>query len=180
MDVSWAFVCDASSPKALEAIRRLKPNHPKDRPFSLVCDSISMAAHLARIDNVCYPWLKKALPGPFTVILERSVSLPKIINDKRRELGLRIPNCPLALDIVKTYGKPLAASTVPEITTPDGGQVLPGFGWEVSGAFGHALDMIVDLGEESPRTETTIVDLTAGTPEIVRRGAGDPGLFGIT
>lgn len=176
LDVGWSFICDAASSKALERIYRLKPAHPKDRPFSLICDSISMASQIATIDNVVYPWLKKALPGPYTVLLERHISLPKIINDKRREVGLRIPKCELVYEIVKAYGKPLAGSTVPP---PSGDLILPGFGWEVLEAYGHGLDMVVDRGEESLRQETTIIDLTQGVPQLVRLGAGSPTAFGL-
>ena len=179
MDVAWSFVCDAASPKALDRIHQLKPAHPKTRPFSLVCDSIAMASHLVTIDNTVYPWLKKALPGPFTVLLERHASLPKQIHDKRREVGLRVPKCELVLALVKAYGKPLAASTVPPILGAGGILELPRFGWEVAEAFGTRIDMIFDLGEESPRLETTIIDLTTGTPALVRSGAGEPVLFGL-
>lgn len=176
LDAGWSFVCDAAHSKALERIQRLKPSHPKDRPFSLMCHSISMASHIANIDNAVYPWLKKALPGPYTILLERHVSLPKQIHDKRREVGLRIPDCELALEILKSYGKPLAASTVP---SEDDAGLLPGFGWEVDQRFGHGLDMVVDRGDETLRAETTIIDLTSGTPVLIRQGLGDPSRFGL-
>ncbi|MCX6126325.1 MAG: L-threonylcarbamoyladenylate synthase [Proteobacteria bacterium] len=179
MDVAWSFVCDAASSKALDRIHQLKPAHPKTRPFSLVCDSIAMASHIVTIDNIVYPWLKKALPGPFTVLLERHSSLPKQIHDKRREVGLRVPKCELVLALIKAYGKPLAASTVPPILGVGGDSELPKFGWEVAEAFGSRIDVILDLGEESPRLETTIIDLTKGAPALVRSGAGEGWVFGL-
>lgn len=175
LDVSWSFVCDASSSKALDKIRRLKPEHPRSRPFSLICPSISMASTIVNIDNSIYRILKKILPGPYTLLLERHVSLPKIIHDKRKEVGLRIPDSELVLAIANALGKPLAASTVPS-STENG--PLPGFGWEVAEQFGHGLNMVVDLGEESPKMQTTIVDLVSGVPELVRQGAGDFSVFG--
>lgn len=178
MDVAWAFVCDATSTKALERIHLLKPEHPKTRPFSLVCSSISMASHICKIDDQAYRWLKKSLPGPFTIILERHATLPRQIKDKRREVGLRIPDEPLVVAIVNKLGRPLAASTIP-VHEGDLGNGLPTFGSQVDEIWGHALDMVVDLGEESPRQETTIIDLTSGQPQLVRRGAGDPEVFGI-
>lgn len=180
MDVAWSFVCNAASSKALERIHRLKPTHPKEQPFSLICDSISMAAHLANIDNIVYPWLKKAMPGPFTILLERHSSLPKQIHDKRKTVGIRIPACELVSSVVKRFEKPLAASTIVLSKDEDSGvQQLPGFGWEVAEAFGHGLDMIADIGLESPRQETTIIDLTSGAPELIRQGMGNPVIFDL-
>lgn len=180
MDVAWSFVCDAASSKALDRIHRLKLTHPKDRPFSLVCDSISMAAKLANIDNSSYRWLKKSLPGPYTILLESHVSLPKIIHDKRKVVGIRLPECEIVRAVVARSKRPLATSTImlhgEDAEAP---KIHPGFGWEVNEIYGHALDMIVDLGEESPRQETTIIDLTEGAPKLVRSGAGDPKLFDL-
>ncbi len=179
LDVAWAFICDAASTKALERIHRLKPEHPKTRPFSLICSSVSMASHVCSIDDQAYRWLKKSLPGPYTVILQRHASLPRQIKDKRREVGLRIPDDPLVQSIVENFGHPLAASTIP---AKDGhfGNAHPSFGSEVIEIWGHALDMVVDLGQESPRQETTIIDLTEGQPRLTRSGAGDPAVFGLS
>ena len=184
MDVAWAFVCDASSPKAIDRIHRLKPEHPKSRPYSLVCSSISMAAHICNIDDKAYRWLKKSMPGTYTVILGRHPSLARQIKDKRREVGLRIPDEPLVRALIDALGRPLAASTLPahgpgvtadEIFSPE----HPKFGTQVMDTWGHAIDLVVDLGEESPGQETTIIDLTEGVPRLIRLGAGDPGVFGL-
>ena len=179
MDLSWAFCCDASLPKALARLHLLKPSHPKERPYSLVCNSIAMASHLANIDNAAYRFVKKIVPGPFTVLLERHATLPKQIKDKRRVVGIRIPDAEIVLELIKRYGKPLASTTIPPMRAEDEFSPLPGFGWEVEEKWGHALDMVVDIGSEALRQETTIVDLTTGQPEIVRLGAGDPALLGL-
>ena len=184
MDVAWAFLCDASSSKALDRIHRLKPEHPKDRPYSLVCSSISMAAHICNIDDQVYRWLKKSMPGPYTVILERHPTLARQIKDKRREVGLRIPDETLVRAVIDALGRPLAASTLPFLETgleaEEGfGPGHPKFGSQVMDSWGHALDLVIDLGEESSRQETTIIDLTSGAPRLIREGAGDPAAFGL-
>jgi tRNA threonylcarbamoyl adenosine modification protein (Sua5/YciO/YrdC/YwlC family) len=179
LDVAWAFICDAASAKALDRIHRLKPEHPKTRPFSLICSSVSMASRVCSIDDQVYRWLKKSLPGPYTVLLERHASLPRQIKDKRREVGLRIPDDPLVQAIVEKLGHPLAASTVPPAQGVDGNG-HPSFGSEVMDLWGHALEMVVDLGQESPRQETTIIDLTSGQPQLVRLGSGSPEAFGLS
>lgn len=179
-DVNWAFGCDATSSHALDRLHRLKPTHPKDRPFSLIVSSISMAADFATIDHSAYRLLKKAWPGPYTILLTATRNLPRQLKDKRRVVGIRIPKSPLLLALVEKLGRPLATTSVPEI--PRQGSEFPQaprFGYEVDDVFGHGIDLLLDLGREVDGLESTIVDMTQGAPEIVRRGAGDPSLFEV-
>lgn len=179
-DVNWAFGCDAASAKALDRIRQLKPTHPREQPFSLICDSIAMAASYANIDHAAYRILRKALPGAYTILLERNRSLPRAIKDNRRVVGIRIPDAPLVTELVKKFGRPLATTSVPNVTAfaADGIAEAPRFGYQVVEAFGHALDLVLDLGEEVPGLESTIIDFTLGAPQLVRQGAGDIDVFG--
>lgn len=173
MDVNWAFGCDAGSPKALERIRRLKPTHPKEQPFSLICSDISMAASVGNIDNHQYRVLKKCWPGPYTVILKRHRSLPRQIKDKRPVVGVRIPESPLMRDLVKMWGKPLATTSVPLLS--DG--TMAKMGYQVFDEFGHGIDLLLDLGEELPGLDSTVIDFTEEQPILVREGVGDPDVF---
>lgn len=175
MDVNWAFGCDAASVKALDRIRRLKPSHPKDQPFSLICADISMAATVGNIDNYQYRVLKKCWPGPYTVILKRHRSLPRQIKDKRPVVGVRIPLSPLVRDLVARLGRPLATTSVPALS--DG--TVPRMGYQVFDEFGHGLDLLLDLGEELAGLDSTVIDFTEAEPVVVRVGAGDPHLFGV-
>jgi tRNA threonylcarbamoyl adenosine modification protein (Sua5/YciO/YrdC/YwlC family) len=167
-DLNWAFGCDAASPKALDRIHLLKPTHPKDVPFSLLCSSISMAAEYVVIDNAAYRLLKRAWPGPYTVLLQATRTFPRQLKDKRRIVGIRIPASVMVRTLVERLARPLATTSVP-------GEAR--FGYEVFEAYGHAVDLVLDLGTELPGSESTIVDLTDGVPAIIRRGAGDPALF---
>lgn len=181
-DVNWAIGCDAASAKALDQIHLLKPSHPKDMPFALICASISMAAEYANIDHFAYRYLKKAWPGPYTVLLQSNRALPRQLKDKRRVVGIRIPDCKLVLAIVERYGRPLATTSVPALEAPhapEDGPRAPRFGYEVFEALGHGLDLVLDLGHELPGSESTIIDLTEGAPVLVRKGAGDPAAFDL-
>ncbi len=175
-DVNWAFGCDAKSTKAMDRIHQLKPSHPRDRPFSLVVSSIAMASEYVNIDSVAYRLLKKAWPGAFTVLLTANRNFPRQLKDKRRVVGMRIPACPLVLAIVEKLGRPLATTGVPPLRE---GELPPHFGYEVHESFGHGVELVLDLGNELKGLESTIIDLTSGAPELVRRGAGDPSLFDI-
>ena len=145
---------------------------PMDLSWAFCCDASSSKA-LGRI--------QKVMPGPFTILLERHGSLPKQIKDKRRVVGIRIPESNLVLDLVKRFSKPLAATTIPPCrASGEEFHRLPGFGWQIEENWGHALDMVVDIGTEARREETTIIDLTSGQPVMARLGAGDPKMLGIT
>ena len=172
-DLNWAFGCDAASSKALDQIHMLKPTRSKDLPFSLLCSSISMAAEYATIDNTAYRLLRKAWPGPFTVLLNATKAFPRQLKDKRRVVGIRIPASTLLQTLVERLGGPLATTSVPLI---DGKPAA--FGYEVFDAFGHGLDLLLDLGNELPGLESTIVDLTeTGVAKLIRQGAGDASIF---
>lgn len=170
---SWAFGCDAASSKALDRIRQLNPAHPKERPFSLMCSSLSMAAEVGMIDHAAYRILKKAWPGPYTVIMRRNRSLPRQIKDKRPVVGIRIPDSPLLLALIERYGKPLAVTSVPH----DANDQPLHMGYQIHEIYGHALDLVLDLGEELPGMESTVIDFSEGVPILVREGAGDPAVF---
>lgn len=175
LDSNWAFGCDASSSKALDRIKRLKPTHPRDQPFSLICADIAMAATVGNIDNFQYRMLKKCWPGPYTVILTRHKSLPRQIKDKRPVVGVKVPECRLVRELVTRFGKPLATTSIP--LTASGEMVH--MGYELFEEFGHAIDLLLDLGQELPGLESTIVDFTEGEAQIIRVGVGDPKIFGV-
>ena len=167
-DVNWALGCDARSLKAVEKMRRIKRMHPKSQPFSLICSGMSMAGKVANIDNRAYKVLRKLLPGAYTVILKSNRSLARQIKDKRLNVGIRIPQCALLSAITARLDRPLATSTM--LTEEE--QELR-FGYEIQEKYGHALDMVIDLGTEINHAETTIIDFTTELPLIVRKGAGD-------
>ncbi len=172
-DVNWAVGCDSRSSKALDKMRKLRPSHPKDQPFSLICSSISMVAEIAVIDHSIYRLLKRLWPGPYTCLLKRSRLLPRHIREKRPLLGVRVPQSHLILDLVKTFNRPILTSSlsVPSSYTK-GEQKILKFGYEIDEKYGYALDLILDLGEEVFPEVTTIVDLSDGTPHLVREGIG--------
>lgn len=166
---NWAFVASATSKKAEKRIRLLKPNHPKDRPFALLCSDIAMATSMTHIDGRGYRVLKRIWPGPYTVLLKSSHNLPRLLKTKRAVVGVRIPDDVLLRAVVESFGGPLMASTVPH--GADGRPLL--MGYEVQEVHGHGLDMVVDLGAPLSGDETTVLSLMEGEVEVVREGAGD-------
>ena len=170
---SWAFCADPTSKKANNRIRLLKPDRPKEQPFSLLCRDISMATSMTTIDGSAFRTLNRIWPGPFTVLLRSNRQLPRLLKTKREVVGVRVPASPLAMAIVDHFGGPLMVSTVPRDSE---GQHLR-MGYQVFESYGHGLDLVVDLGDELSGAETTVVDMTSGAIEVIRAGVGDPSLL---
>jgi tRNA threonylcarbamoyl adenosine modification protein (Sua5/YciO/YrdC/YwlC family) len=170
---SWMLCCKPDSKKAIQKIRQLKPLRDKDKPFSVVCDSISMASDMAAINGVAFRLLNRICPGPFTILLRSNRLLPKLLKNKRQVVGIRIPDEPLIVEIIRQIGHPLLATSVP--TDPDG-EIFK-MGYAIHEVFGHGIDLVVDLGEELSGELTTILDLTDGEVSVIRDGAGDLSLI---
>lgn len=168
MQTNWVFACDASSRKGLAKIQRLKSSHAKNRPYSIVCSSISMASSMGNIGGQKYRLLNRVWPGPFTMIFSSSRQLPKILKIKREKVGIRIPQEAITLALVEYYGKPLVVSSVP--LTEDG--LVYKMGYEIFERFGHGLDFVVDLGDELSGQLTTVIDMSTDEIEVIREGAG--------
>ena len=170
---SWMFCCDAGSKKAVQRMLTLKPGRDERKPLSLVCSSISMATEMANVDGLAFKVLNRIVPGPFTVLLPSSRTLPKILKNKREVVGLRVPDEAITLAVIEQFGRPLVATSVPSDAS---GQMLT-MGYQIAETHGNNLDLIVDLGEELPAQPTTILDLTHGDIDVVREGAGDLSLL---
>lgn len=168
MATNWAFCCKANSKKAIARIRQLKPNHPEKRPFSLICADLNMVSQYAKLGGQSYRILRKILPGAYTIILQSSSNLTKQLNDKRRNVGIRIPDEEITQNIIAHFGEPILATSVP---LDSDGQVLQ-MGYQVFEQHGHGLDLVVDLGEELPGAETTIFDMSGSEILLIREGIG--------
>jgi tRNA threonylcarbamoyl adenosine modification protein (Sua5/YciO/YrdC/YwlC family) len=153
-----------------------------------------MAADYVYISNSAYRILKKVWPGPYTILLTSAKSLPRQLKDKRKVIGIRIPKSPLLHAVIESLGQPLASTSIPRMTgaqhktldegddaDEEGDDGEPAkLGYEIFDQFGHALDMVIDLGQELPGQESTIVDLSGEVPKVIRHGAGDVSPFDLS
>ena len=173
-DVNWALGCLATHKKALTKLSQLKKNTSKKLPFSLIFASMSQVCEYADVSNSTYRLLRKMLPGPYTLLLPRHKRLPKILQDSRLEVGVRVPDRPLLIDLLKELPCPLATTTVylPTTQTPEL-PLRPRFGYEIEEHFGSRIDLILDLSTEIPPLETTVIKITAQGMELIRQGLGE-------
>lgn len=113
-DTFYAFACDVNSPKAARRLADLKGKKLEKSDFSIICHSISQASSYTKpISNDFFKLLKNNTPGAFTFVFEASNLVPKIFQNKKKCIGIRIPNCDFTLELVKEFGRPLLVSSIP-------------------------------------------------------------------
>ena len=171
-DSCFALGCALDNRAGLERITQIRQLDAKHH-FTLVCGDFAQLGQLVHLDNRVFRAVKAATPGQYTFILPATREVPRrMLHPKKRTVGVRIPDHPVANAILAALGEPMLSSTL----------LMPGEdrpmtqGWEIKERLDLAVDAVIDSGEcgEEP---TTVVDFSSGTPEIVRRGAGDPARF---
>ncbi|MGA1497848.1 MAG: L-threonylcarbamoyladenylate synthase [Steroidobacteraceae bacterium] len=154
-----------------EALERMRDIRQCDKRhfFTLVCRSLSEASRYARIDNQQFRLLKAHTPGPYTFVLLAGREVPRqVFNTKQRTLGIRLPDHPCVQALLAELDGPLISTTL----------YLPGDelpiteGDEAHSRVGKRVDAVLDAGHCGIEP-TTVVDLTEGYPQILRRGKGD-------
>ncbi|HJW43010.1 MAG TPA: L-threonylcarbamoyladenylate synthase [Geothrix sp.] len=164
-DTLYGLGCLASRKKAVDRILQIKGRDPK-KPMSILCSDMEMFCRYTRhLDTPTFRLLKQMLPGPYTVLLPASREVPRYLQNKQ-VVGLRIPDHPFCQALVHLLGEPIITTSA---ALPD--QPVLNTAWEIEEEQGHALDLVVDCGQ--PRgLPSTIVDLSAEEPILVREGAG--------
>jgi tRNA threonylcarbamoyl adenosine modification protein (Sua5/YciO/YrdC/YwlC family) len=171
-DSSYAFGCHIGNKQAMDKIRRIRKTD-KNHNFTLVCSDLSEIGTYARVDNWAYRMLKSMTPGPYTFILPATREVPKRLqHPKRRTIGIRVPDHPLVRAMLDSLGEPIMSSTL-SLPGDDMPQTDP---HEIERLIGHQIDAIVDAGPTGIEP-TSVIDLSSGTPEILREGRGDVSAF---
>jgi len=165
-DTIYGLAADILNRNAVERIFKIKKTS-KHKLLSLICADFSDIGQWANVSNDAFRIMRRVLPGKFTFILPASQYVPKTILQKRRTVGVRIPDSVVARTLVKEMGRPLLSSSVPKGT--DDYFTSPG---EIAIRYKNEIDLILDAGI-MPNLPSTIVDFSVEPPEIVREGDGD-------
>lgn len=174
-DSSYALVCHLDDKEAAQRLRRIRGVDDRHH-LTLLCRDLSELAAYARVDNRQYRLLKAATPGPFTFILQATKEVPRrVSHPQRRTIGLRVPDHRSAQALLEAFGQPLLATT---LIAPGKNEPMND-AHEIRARFQHELQAVVDAGA-CPMQPTTVIDLTADEPLLVRIGRGDPAALGLT
>jgi tRNA threonylcarbamoyl adenosine modification protein (Sua5/YciO/YrdC/YwlC family) len=173
-DSCYALGCRLGDREALDRIRQIRQIDERHH-LTLMVRDLSEIAHFARVDNAQYRLLKATTPGSYTFILEGTKELPRrVLHPKRKTIGLRVPDHPVALALLEELNEPLLTTTLQ----------LPGDeyplteGWEIQERLDDHLELILDAGHCGTEP-TTVIDLTGSAPELVRAGRGSLAPFGL-
>ena len=166
-DTIYGLGCDIFHPEAVEKICAIKKVNPEKAQLSFICSDLSHLSNYAKsINNSLFRILKSTLPGPFTFVLPASKEVPKILQNKKKTIGLRIPDNKIALAIIETLGQPILSASFPgenieDYTDPE----------IIQEHWGKQIDIVVDggIGGIIP---STVIDCTTDEYIILRQGAG--------
>lgn len=167
-DSAYALGCHVGDKKALDKIRQIR-QLDKNHNFTLMCRDLSELAVYAKVDNQLYRSLKAHTPGPYTFILEATSEVPRrLMHPKRKTIGLRVPENPIALSLLEDLGEPIMSVTL----------IMPGDEYPLTDPYDirdmleHHVDLIIE-GGYCGLEPTTVVDLSGDSPAIIRQGMGE-------
>jgi tRNA threonylcarbamoyl adenosine modification protein (Sua5/YciO/YrdC/YwlC family) len=163
-DTVYGLGCDIFNKRAIERLYQIKQMNQTQK-LSFICPNLSNVSHYAIVEDPTFRVLKQYLPGPYTFILQATREVPKILQTKRKTVGVRIPDHAVTLALVQAFGRPIISTTAaphgedPYIDPHEIDDRFPGLGMVLDGGVGGSVP-------------TTVIDLTTSFPEIIRTGAG--------
>lgn len=168
-DTVYAMGCDIKAGRSIDKIARFKGLNPMNPDLSLIFHDMSQLSEYTVIrDNSIFKLLKRNLPGPFTFIVPANNQIPKLFKNKKKTVGIRIPENNIVLELVKELGRPIITTSIHD---PD--EVIeyttdPELIYEKYRSFA---DIVIN-GGYGKNEASTIVDCTSDEISIVRQGLG--------
>lgn len=168
-DTVYAIGCDIMHVRAVQRVCQLKGIKPEKANFSMICRDLSNIAAYAKVSNEVFKMMKRNLPGPFTFVLPATNKLPNIMMNRRKTIGIRIPDNFIVRSLVEELGNPLLTTSVKAedemveyITDPE----------LIHEKYGNVVDMVID-GGYGHNVASTVVDCTHDSMQIIRQGIGE-------
>jgi tRNA threonylcarbamoyl adenosine modification protein (Sua5/YciO/YrdC/YwlC family) len=163
-DTVYGLGCDIQSKKAIDRLYQIK-GMDRSHPLAFICPDLSEIARYAVVDNQIYRVLRHFLPGPYCFILEATREVPRILQTKRKTIGIRVPKHEVTCAVVRELGRPIISTTAQRAGAEP--HVDPA---EIDEDF-KGLGLVIDSGAGG-LVPTTVVDLTVSPPVVIREGAG--------
>ncbi|HMZ47679.1 MAG TPA: L-threonylcarbamoyladenylate synthase [Flavobacteriales bacterium] len=168
-DTVYAFVCSAEQSRAIEEVARLKGVKPQKADLSLICRDLSELSNYARaVPTSAFRIMKAALPGPYTFVVPANSEIPRIFKNNKRTVGIRVPDHPVPIALVKALGHALVCASV------HGMDVLLDHAPDpeaIHAQYGHAVEAVIDSGPGGLEG-STVIDLSGPEPVVLREGKG--------
>lgn len=168
-DTVYGIGCDINKQRAVERVCKIKGIDPEKANFSFICSDLSHLSDFTKpINTATYKVMKKALPGPFTFIVEANNNVPKIFRSKKKTVGIRIPDNIICLEIVKQLGNPIMTTSVHDDDEIVEYTTDPELIYE---KYKDLVDIVI-AGGYGNNQASTVVDCTNGDFTILRQGLG--------
>lgn len=169
-DTVYGLGCDITNHKAIEKICRIRGIKPEKANFSFICSDLShISDYIKPIDTATFRLLKKALPGPFTFILNANNNVPKLLSANKKTVGIRVPDNNVAREIVRQLGNPILSTSIRDDDDVIEYSTDPEL---IHEKYEDTVDLVID-GGYGDNEASTVVDCTSGEFEIIREGKGD-------
>ena len=166
-DTVYAYGCDINDKRAIEKIYWIK-RIGRNKPLSFIFSDISEISEYTRnISQQAFKIMKKAFPGPYTLIFKATKLVPRVASTNQKTIGVRIPDNNIALELVRKLGRPIMSASV---NTATGDYIVEPR--DLEKIYRNEVDLVIDAG---PRVSqpSTVLDLTEGVPVVIRRGKGE-------
>lgn len=168
-DSVYGLGCDIFNAKAVGRICQIRGIDPAKANLTFICKDIKqLAFYVYQIDNQLFRMLKDNIPGAFTFILNANKEVPRHFKNRRKTIGVRVPNNPIALAILEELGRPILSISLQGENNEDEFPMIP---YLIYDDFKNRVDIVIDggVGSDEP---TTVVDCTQNEIEIIREGKG--------
>src|SRR5690606_125402 len=169
-DTIYGIGCDITNQKAIERVCKIRGLKPEKSNLSFICyDLTDISQYTKPFDTPVFRVLKKALPGPFTFIINASGQVPKILRPKQKTVGIRLPDNNVVREIVKELGNPIVTSSIRDEDDIIEYSTDPEL---IHEKYEELVDLVID-GGYGDNVASTVVDVTSGDFEIIREGKGN-------
>ena len=171
-DSSYALGCAMGERKAIDIISRIR-QVDKNHNYTLVMRDLGELATYAKVPNAAFRIIKSFTPGPYTFILDATREVPRrLMNPKKKTIGVRIPDNKIALALVAELGQPLMTATL-QLPGEEYPMTDP---YEIEAVLGHQITEVID-GGYCGLEATSVIDMSGDTPVVIREGKGEVSLF---
>ncbi len=166
-DTVYAYGCDIHDKRAIEKIHWIK-HIGRNKPLSFIFSDISeISEYVRNISDRAFKIMKKAFPGPYTLIFNATKLVPKVAITNQKTIGVRIPDNNIAMELVRTLGRPILSASV---STSSGEYIVEPK--DLEKIYRNEVELVIDAGPKVSEV-STVIDLTDGNPVVIREGKGE-------